>query len=278
VNYEPKSGSGLRKWSNANEMTPGENVIDPSQPRSHKLAFGIEPSTRLFRLRLARYKGLAESVADAIREKGEAQVALLDIGVGSGRSMRYIEAEGVAGQIDFYGIDLKQRRLASVYLPQRWHLFQGDVEKGIPFKAGKFDIIVCEQVLEHLTNPPAAINEIARVLRADGLLVLGVPIFPWGLKYIRRMMAHVLLKWFGITRSHLQSFDSTSLKHLLCEHNRFTIIKSYGFRIFIRFGLTPLEDFSWYYRLNRWVGRVFPNLCSDVQIVARRNPVTSQLH
>jgi SAM-dependent methyltransferase len=266
----------LKKWSKANEMTQRENVTDPSQPRSHKLAFGIEPSTRLFRLRLARYKGLAESVANAIREKGKEQVALLDIGVGSGRSLRYIEAEGVADQIDFYGIDLKQRRLASVYSPQRWHLFQGDVEKGIPVKAGKFDIVVCEQVLEHLTNPPAAINEIARVLRPDGLLVLGVPIFPWGLKYIRRVMAHVLLKWFGITRSHLQSFDYTSLKHLLCAHNRFTIMKRYGFKIFIRFGLTPLEDFSWYYRLNRWVGRVFPNLCSDVQIVARRNPVTSQ--
>jgi SAM-dependent methyltransferase len=257
-------------------MTEREDGIDPSQPRSHKLAFGIEPSTRLFKLRLARYKGLAESVANAIREKGEGQVALLDIGVGSGRSMRYIEAEGVADQIDFYGIDLKQRRLSSVYSPQRWHLFQGDIEKGIPFKAGKFDIVLCEQVLEHLTNPPAAINEIARVLRPNGILVLGVPIFPWGLRYIRRVMVHVLFKWFGITRSHLQTFDSTSLKRLLCEHNRFTIIKSIGFKIFIRFGLSPLENFSWYYRLNRWVGRHFPNLCSDVQIVARKNPVTSQ--
>jgi SAM-dependent methyltransferase len=257
-------------------MTQRENVIDPSQPRSHKLAFGIEPSTRLFKLRLARYKGLAESVAGAIREKGKTQVALLDIGVGSGRSMRYIEAEGVADQIDFYGIDLKQRRLASVYSPQRWHLFQGDVEKGIPFKAERFDIVVCEQVLEHLTNPPAAIDEIARVLRPDGLLILGVPIFPWGLRYIRRVMVRLLLKWFGITRSHLQSFDSASLRHLLYEHNRFTIIKSYGFKIFIRFGLSRLEDFMWYYRLNRWVGRIFPNLCSDIQIVARRNPVTSR--
>jgi len=257
-------------------MTQRENVSDPSQPRSHKLAFGIEPSSRLFKLRLARYMGLAESVANAIREKGEERFALLDIGVGSGRSMRYLDAEGIADQIDFYGIDLKQRRLESVYSPQRWHLFQGDAEKGIPFKGGKFDIVVCEQVLEHLTNPSAAINEIARVLRPDGLFVLGVPIFPWGLRYIRRVMVHVLLTWFGITRSHLQSFDSTSLKRLLCEHNRFTILKSYGFKIFIRFGLSPLEDFSWYYRLNRWVGRVFPNLCSDVQIVARRNPVTSQ--
>jgi SAM-dependent methyltransferase len=257
-------------------MMQGENVIDPLEARSHKLAFGIEPSTHLFRLRLARYKGLAESVAEAVRERGKAQVALLDIGVGSGRSMRYIEAEGVADQIDFYGVDLKQRRLASVYSPQRWRLFQGDVEKGIPVNAGEFDIVVCEQVLEHLTNPPAAINEIARVLKPEGFLILGVPIFPWGLKYLRGVMVQVLLKWFGITRSHVQSFDFTSLEDLLCEHNRFTIIRRYGFRIFIRFGLTPLEDFSWYYRLNRWVGRVFPNLCSDVQIVARRNPETLQ--
>jgi hypothetical protein len=87
-------------------MTQRKNVIDPSQPRSHKLAFGIEPSARLFKLRLARYKGLAESVAKAIREKGTGCIA--DLGVGSGRSMRYIEAEGIADKID-HGIDLKQR-------------------------------------------------------------------------------------------------------------------------------------------------------------------------
>jgi SAM-dependent methyltransferase len=220
---------------------------------------------------LARYKALAEAVAEYVREREGRQLALLDVGVGSGRSMRYIEGENVADLIDFHGFDLKQARLKSVYAPQRWRLFQGDIQRGTPFESGYFDIVLCEQVLEHLTHPAAVMNEIARVLRPNGLLILGVPIFPWGVSRLRALMVRLSAKWLGITRSHLLSFDRPYIRRLIGEHDRFTIRRSYGVRILSGGLLSPLEDFLWWYRFNRWAGRVVPGLCTEIQIVATRN-------
>ena len=252
MTQEPGSPSAVQRWGG-------------------KLAFGVEPSPRRYKLRLARYKALAEAVAEYVREREGGPLALLDVGVGSGRSMRYIEGEGVADLIDFHGFDLKQTRLKSVYAPQQWRLFQGDIQQGTPFESGYFDIVLCEQVLEHLTHLTGVMNEIARVLKPNGLLILGVPIFPRGVRRLRALMVRLSGKWLGITRSHLQSFDSPTIKSLICECHRFTIMRSYGVRILSGGLLSPLEDFLWWYRFNRWAGRVVPGLCTEIQIVATRN-------
>jgi len=242
--------------------------------RKIKLAYGVEQSKTLFRLRLARYKALAEAVADYIRVRdGQTrQFALLDVGVGSGRSMHYIEAEGVADRINFYGLDNSTHRLNSVYRPEQWRLTQANVEKKMPYESALFDIVLCEQVLEHLVNPAAVIDEISRVLRPDGLLILGVPIFPLGISHFRRLLVGVSGRWLGFSHSHLQSFDSITIKSLVCAHNHFKIKKSYGFRIISGGVFSTLEDYLWWYRFNRWLGRTVPSLCAEIQIVAQRNP------
>jgi SAM-dependent methyltransferase len=247
--------------------------MDIEQQRKIKLAFGVEKSKRLFRLRLARYKALAEAVADYLKEKEREtrQFALLDVGVGSGRSMRYIEAQGVADRISFYGLDNSPHRLSGLYRSEQWQLTQANAEKEIPYESALFDIVLCEQVLEHLVNPAAAIDEIARVLRPDGLLVLGVPIFPLGISHLRKLLVGVSGRRLGVSRSHLQSFDCMAIKSLLCAQNRFTIRKSYGFRIVSGGVFAALEDFLWWYRFNRWLGRAVPSLCTEIQIVALRN-------
>jgi len=47
----------------------------------------------------------------------------------------------------------------------------------IPFKAGTFDVVLCNHVLEHVRDDIAAISEISRVLRPGGLAILQVPFF-----------------------------------------------------------------------------------------------------
>ena len=236
-----------------------------------KLAFGVEPSKRTFRLRLARYKALAEAVAAYVTNTHVSErFCLLDVGVGSGRSMRYIEAEKVAHLIDFYGLDLQDKRLESVYAPERWRLYQGDIQDRTPFSLGCFDIVPCEQVLEHLDDPPAAMREIARVLKPGGLLVLGVPIFPWGVSHLRRLLVHILKDYFGVSRSHVQTFDSRSVMHLVHADHRFVTSRMYGLRILSGGLLSKLEDFRWWYRFNWWLGRVASSLCIEIQVAARR--------
>ena len=46
---------------------------------------------------------------------------------------------------------------------------------GLPFRDGAFDKVICAEVLEHLPDDVAAMAELARVLRPDGILAISVP-------------------------------------------------------------------------------------------------------
>jgi SAM-dependent methyltransferase len=49
----------------------------------------------------------------------------------------------------------------------------------LPFASDSFDLVVCTQVLEYVARPQEAIDEIRRVLKAGGSLLLSVPsVFP----------------------------------------------------------------------------------------------------
>lgn len=45
----------------------------------------------------------------------------------------------------------------------------------LPFEAEQFDSIVLDNVLEHIVEPAALLNEIKRVLKPSGSLLIGVP-------------------------------------------------------------------------------------------------------
>jgi SAM-dependent methyltransferase len=252
-------------------MTEKLNYGSIPQIPNTKLAFGATPSKHTYRLRLARYKTLAEAVAAFTKHKIKPdRFRLLDVGAGSGRSMRFIEAEKVAHLIDFYGLDLKHRRLKSIYAPDRWRLYQGDIQNRTPFESGFFDIVLCEQVIEHIDDPSAAMIEIARVLKHGGLLVIGVPIFPWGASHLRRLIVHISKNYFGVSHSHVQTFTSKSVKNLVCAYNRFVIDNIYGLRFASGGVLSRLEDFHWWFLFHRWFGRIAPSLCTEIQVVARK--------
>ena len=51
-----------------------------------------------------------------------------------------------------------------------------DIHK-IPFKENTFDVVLCNHVLEHVTDDIQAMKEIARVLKPGGFAILQVPFF-----------------------------------------------------------------------------------------------------
>jgi len=93
---------------------------------------------------------------------------VLDAGCGSGRLFTY-ELRGRASRI--VGLDA-ERELAGN--PNIEEPVLGDLA-ALPFGDRTFDLIICKHVLEHLEQPPAAVRELARILRPSGRIVILTP-------------------------------------------------------------------------------------------------------
>jgi SAM-dependent methyltransferase len=50
-----------------------------------------------------------------------------------------------------------------------------DLAGTVPLESGKYDLVLCVDVLEHLLDPAHCVQEAHRILKPDGLLVVNVP-------------------------------------------------------------------------------------------------------
>ncbi len=108
----------------------------------------------------------------------------------------------------------------------------------MPFADESFHVVVCLEVIEHIARAEHLLQEMYRVLKHDGLLLLTTPNFAyigWRARY---------LMGFGPNREgiHIRHFTSHSLKRGL-RHAGFTILDRNSF------GPVPL--------LNTILARVF---------------------
>jgi SAM-dependent methyltransferase len=75
---------------------------------------------------------------------------------------------------DVVGVDVDREALAEVAklgIETVW----ADVEEGLPFEHGSFDVVVAGELLEHLREPSQLVAEVARVLRPGGTFAGSVP-------------------------------------------------------------------------------------------------------
>ncbi len=106
---------------------------------------------------------------------------LLDVGCGEGRHTlaAYLRRGVLAVGVDLGFSDLQTARGRisdmAAYEPEGEVVFlQGDAT-GLPFPDHHFDRIICSEVLEHIPNFIAVLDEIYRVLKPGGRLCVSVP-------------------------------------------------------------------------------------------------------
>jgi SAM-dependent methyltransferase len=125
----------------------------------------------------------------AVRHGGR----VLDYGCGAGRLVTAARAAG----LDAFGTDVFYGGSTTRTEAEQTGLF-GEVIRDmtggrIPFPAGTFDLVVNNQVMEHVDDLPAVLNEIARVLKPGGA---ALSVFPsadvWREGHIGIPFAH----WF----------------------------------------------------------------------------------
>jgi len=99
---------------------------------------------------------------------------ILDIGCASG----YLGVEfKKMGASEVNGIDISTNQIKEAKKVLD-NVFSLDIQEDrIPFNNGYFDIIIFAEVVEHLLYPEKAIEEIKRVLKKDGIVIITTPNF-----------------------------------------------------------------------------------------------------
>lgn len=150
----------------------------------------------------------AETIALLLRYTEPGGI-ILDAGVGMGRLLSTFT------ELERHGIDI-----ADAYLPYAQEAgidaIHGDLEE-LPYPDEQFDYVVCADILEHVIDLNACLDELHRVLRPDGLLFIRVP--------HREEIAPYLASPYKFV--HLRSFQEAELRMLLTRVFGFTIVQTW---------------------------------------------------
>jgi 2-polyprenyl-6-hydroxyphenyl methylase/3-demethylubiquinone-9 3-methyltransferase len=119
------------------------------------------------------------------------QQEVLEVGCGGGLISESLAQRGTI----IVGIDPSQDALQAARIHTRrsglGHIayFQQGYAESLPYADGSFSVIVCMDVLEHVSDLEATIKEIARVLAPGGIFVFDT--------INRTLLAHIALFWIG---------------------------------------------------------------------------------
>jgi SAM-dependent methyltransferase len=129
--------------------------------------FSLERRHWWFRARaeilMGHLRGALGQTADALR--------VLNVGAATGRSAELLAQFG-----DVTSIEYDQSCCAFTRAKTGLELVRASVTQ-LPFRDGCFDLVCCFDVIEHVQDDGAAVNELQRVCRAGGLVSLTVPAF-----------------------------------------------------------------------------------------------------
>lgn len=126
---------------------------------------------------------------------GVLQGVVLDVGTGSGQIP--IKIAKRESRLKIYGIDVSDAMLITAAQSafnegiQNRVIFQGGDAMSIPFDDCTFDMVLCDSLLHRLTDPVGLLNEINRVVKSKGAILL---------RDFRRPligMLHIHILWFG---------------------------------------------------------------------------------
>ncbi len=169
--------------------------------------------------------GYEQAVDEAYVSQGEARMAtfahglkmveeyvpgrgrILDVGAAAGFFLKVAKDAGW----EAYGVE-----------PSKWLADYSRREFGLDIKAGTlrdaafpdgyFDAVTMWDVLEHTPSPAAELDEVYRILKPGGILVVNFPDFGsvWARVFGRR--------WWWLLSVHLYYFTPDTLKRMLAQH------------------------------------------------------------
>ncbi|MCS7000731.1 MAG: class I SAM-dependent methyltransferase [Bacteroidota bacterium] len=133
---------------------------------------------------------------------------VLDVGCGNGWLARTLVPHGIA--VCSLDLSLVNTRRALEETPHPLHVAVVASSEHLPFAKETFDCVIASEVLEHLPEPERALEDMWRVVKPGGRIVISTP--------YKERIRHVLCIHCNQPtpiHAHLNSFDEQRLRHYL---------------------------------------------------------------
>ena len=173
---------------------------------------------------------------------------ILDVGCGDGRLARAIRAR--CGDVVIHGCDVSTAALTRSEGLDRQYSVDLNCE-ALPEPGESFDLVIASEVIEHLIMPDRTLEELIRVLKQGGHILLTVPNVAFWRFRVQALSGQV--PSVTADERHLHSFSASLLEHL---------VRKAGLQVV---QLTGLRQ-----RFNRLSQLHFTLLCDTLLIVGRK--------
>lgn len=168
-------------------------------------------------------------------------IRILEMGCRNGAIIS--EIARTLNSIDLFGIDIDEKALAEAAIEKGIITQRVDLNTDrLPYPDASFDIVLMEEVIEHLVNPDNAIQEAYRTLKPGGYFLVTTPNLAWWLNRLALFLGYQpywtensikynvgkLKRTNAESRNgHLRLYTLRALKELLTIYN-FKVINSIG--------------------------------------------------
>ncbi len=159
--------------------TTTNSIRDPlpqeMQPHTYPIMYRVEGSHWWF---VGRRRILSSFVSRIVGNLTNPQPRILDVGCGTGANLEMLAHFGEAE-----GVDVSTEALDFCQTRGLRNVRQGEAER-LPYEDKSFDLVTGLDVVEHLDNDVAGLQEMHRVLLPGGRALLFVPafMFLWGVQ------------------------------------------------------------------------------------------------
>jgi len=101
--------------------------------------------------------------------------SILDVGCGTGTDLENVRVALEKRKVELYGVDINPQ-YEKLAREKRIQVLRFDIERTKwPFPDKFFNLIICNQILEHTKEIFWIFSELYRTLKDEGLLIIGVP-------------------------------------------------------------------------------------------------------
>lgn len=169
----------------------------------------------------------------------------LDVGCGEG----YVLLEAKCRGWQVYGVDIVDNRIDEVKLNNINFVEADLISANYPDEY--FDCIYLDSIIEHIINPSEYMKELNRIMKAGGVIYVGVPNEDSFYNSVKKLMNFILLKRKFSSRLkpfvspyHVGGFNRTSIKFLFKKENFYVHkLNNFATRAVFRLAKFPSKEF-----------------------------------